>query len=252
VTFDVAADAYDQFMGRYSGPLSHEFVALLGPTPGQDALDVGCGPGALTEVLVPILDAQHVVGVDPSKPFIAAARERHPEITFLEASAEDLPFDDESFDFVLAQLVVQFMSDPVTALQEMARVTRSGGTVGATVWDHAGSGGPLTPFWQAVRRIRPQESGESKSVGTGEGQLAELFVQAGLENAESTVLRVSVHHETFEDWWQPYTLGVGPAGNFVASLNADEREALERECRDVVGERDFDIGAAAWCVTASV
>ncbi len=142
VSFDVAADAYDRFMGRYSQLLSPQMADLAGVRPGQRVLDVGCGPGALTAELVTRLGPEGVGAVDPSEPFVAAARARHPGVDVSQASAEELPFADGSFDAALAQLVVHFMKDPVAGLAEMARVTRPGGVVAACVWDHAWRPGP--------------------------------------------------------------------------------------------------------------
>lgn len=135
MAFDVPAEAYDRFMGRYSALLSAPFADFAGVHPGQRALDVGCGPGALTAELVRRLGAEAVAAVDPSAPFVLAARERHPQVDVREAVAEDLPFPDSSFDIALAQLVVHFMSDPLVGLGEMLRVVRPGGIVAASVWD---------------------------------------------------------------------------------------------------------------------
>ena len=155
MTFVVAADAYDRFIGRYSTLLAAEFANLAGVGSGQRVLDVGCGPGALTSELVDRVGASNVAAVDPSEPFIAAVRERYPGVDVQQAPAETLPFADGTFDAALAQLVVHFMADPVQGLAEMARVTRAGGVVAACVWDHAGRQTPLAPFWQAVRELDP-------------------------------------------------------------------------------------------------
>ena len=137
MSFDVAGDAYGRFMGRFSEPLAERFLALAGVRDEDRVLDVGCGPGALTARLVARLGAGQVAAVDPSEPFVAAARTRLPGVDVRVATAESLPFDDDAFDAVLAQLVVHFMADPVAGLAEMARVARPGGTVAACVWDHA-------------------------------------------------------------------------------------------------------------------
>src|SRR4051794_4956319 len=137
-------------MGRFSEPLADELLALVDPRPPQRALDVGCGPGALTARLVQRLGAGSVSALDPSPSFVAAARSRLPGVDVRQAAAEALPYDDEVFDLCLAQLVVLFMADPVAGLREMARVTRSGGVVAASVWDHSGANGPLSLFWRAV------------------------------------------------------------------------------------------------------
>ena len=148
MSFAVPADAYDRFMGRYSTRLAPLFADFAGVQGGQRALDVGCGPGALTGVLVDRLGAEAVTAVDPSESFVAAVRDRYPDVDVGRAPAEDLPFGDEEFDLALAQLVVHFMADPVAGLREMARV---GGSVTACVWDHGSAGkGPLSVFWEAV------------------------------------------------------------------------------------------------------
>src|SRR6266540_4065758 len=137
-------------MGRYSEQLAPAFIDFAGVGAVQRALDVGCGPGALTAELVRRLGPESVAAVDPSEPFIAAARARHPGVDVRRSSAADLPYPDAAFDATLAQLVVHFMADPVGGLAEMARVTRAEGVVAACVWDSAGERTPLAPFWQAV------------------------------------------------------------------------------------------------------
>ncbi|MEU4564698.1 class I SAM-dependent methyltransferase [Actinoplanes sp. NPDC023936] len=241
--FEVRADAYGRFMGRYSFPLGVEFAAHAGLAPGLRALDVGCGTGALTTVLVERLGTGSVVAVDPSTAFVEAIRSRLPEIDVRQASAERLPFPGGSFDVTLAQLVVHFMTDPVAGLREMGRVTRAGGLVGACVWDHAGGRGPLTTFWQAVRSLDPAAAGESDLAGVREGRLAELFTAAGLRDVESGVLTVRAEFADFDDWWEPFTLGVGPAGDYVTGLGAQQRAALRERCATLFTRR---VTASAW------
>ena len=155
MTFEVPADAYGRFMGRYSEPLAVELADSRRVTSRPAALDVGCGPGALTAVLVERLGRDHVAALDPSPPFVEAARTRLPGVDIRLASAESIPFDDDSFDVALAELVVHFMSDPVAGIAEMARVTKPGGTIAACVWDHAATPAPLSPFWKVARSLDP-------------------------------------------------------------------------------------------------
>jgi SAM-dependent methyltransferase len=246
VAFDVAADAYDRFMGRYSLLLSPQLADLAGVREGQHVLDVGCGPGALTSELVKRVGSQGVAAVDPSGPFVAAARARFPGVDVHQASAERLPFPDHAFDAALAQLVVHFMSDPVAGLAEMARVTRRNGVVAACVWDHAGGQGPLSLFWQAARELDPEVDDESQRAGTREGHLAELFEAAGLHEIEATSLEASLEHPSFEEWWEPFTRGVGPAGAFVASLDAERQAELRERCRALLPSGSFVVTARAW------
>ena len=246
MTFAVGADAYDRFMGRYSVPLAPQLADFASVVAGQQVLDVGCGPGALTAELVARLGPAAVSAVDPSEPFVAAVRERHPEVSVQQAAAEQLPFEDRTFDAALAQLVVHFMTNPVAGLRELARVTREGGVVAACVWDHAGGHGPLSVFWTAARERDPDVEDESKRAGSREGHLGELFREAGLHDMEESVLAVSVEHPSFDDWWEPYTLGVGPAGSDAAGLDATAQAALRERCRDLLPAAPFVLTSLAW------
>jgi SAM-dependent methyltransferase len=246
MSFDVDASAYDSFMGRYAVPLAPLLADLAGVSDGQRVLDVGCGTGALTGELVGRLGAASVAAADPSEPFVASVRQRFPEVDVHRATAEALPFPDDSFDAALAQLVVLFMSDPVAGVTEMARVTRPGSVVAACVWDHGGGHGPLSAFWRAVRDLDAQAEDESGLAGVHEGDLSALFTEAGVREIEETTLSVDVEHPTFEDWWQPYTLGVGPAGAYVAGLAEDVQAALREHCREVLPPAPFVLTARAW------
>src|SRR2546423_9229915 len=164
MALNVAADAYDRFMGRYASRLAAQMADLAGVAAGQRVVDVGCGPGALTAELVRRVGAEAVEAVDPSEPFVAAVKERLPGVDVQLAAAEKLPFADATFDAALAQLVVHFMADPVRGLGEMARVTRAGGVVAACVWDHAGDRSPLAADWQGRRG-----GGAGNADGTGMG-----------------------------------------------------------------------------------
>jgi SAM-dependent methyltransferase len=250
VSFDVAADAYDRFMGRYSRLLSPQLADLAGVRASQRVLDVGCGPGALTAELVTRLGSAAVAAVDPSEPFVAAVRARHPGVDVRRASAERLPFPDGTFDAALAQLVVHFMSDPVGGLAEMARVTRRDGVVAACVWDHGGGQGPLSLFWQAARELDPEVQDESQLAGVRAGHLTALFEAAGLREVEETALTAALEHANFEEWWEPFSGGVGPAGSYLAGLEASRRAELREHCRALLPVAPFVVTALAWATRA--
>jgi SAM-dependent methyltransferase len=241
-----SADAYDRFMGRYSVQLAPQLADLAGVTGDQRALDVGCGPGALTAELVDRLGADHVAAIDPSEPFVTAVAERYPGVDARQGSAEKAPYGNDEFDVVLAQLVIHFLKDPVAGVAEMRRVTRTGGVVAACVWDHGGHEGPLRKFWEAARQIDPKVDDESRLPGVRQGQLGDYFRQAGLEQIHETSLALAVEHRSFEEWWEPFTLGVGPAGTFVASLEPTYRARLREQCRKMVSEFPFTVRGKAW------
>lgn len=246
MTFEVPADAYDGFMGRWSRLLSSAFADFAGIAAGMRVIDVGCGTGALTRELVERGDDGLVTAVDPSSTFVAAMRRSFPRVDVRQASAERLPFEDARFDAALAQLVVHFMVDPVGGIDEMRRITRRTGSVAACVWDYAGNRGPLGVFWDAARAIQPSVRDESDLPGTAEGQLVELFQAASLRNVTSTVLSVTIEHDDFATWWEPFTKGAGPAGAFVASLDVEERQRLRDECQRRLPAGPIVVTAAAW------
>ena len=250
--FAVSAEAYDSFMGRYSVPLASHFADFARIADQRRVLDVGSGPGALIAELAKRLGTAAVSAVDPSESFVVAAQKRFPEVEVGRANAEDLPFDDRTFDASLAQLVVHFMTDPVAGLGEMSRVTRPGGTVAACVWDHAGERGPLHVFWRAARELDSDVADESQLAGAREGHLGELFREAGLQAVEEDALKVTVEHPTFDDWWAPFTLGVGPAGAYVSSLESGRMAELRDLCRQTVGPAPFTISAIAWAARGTV
>ena len=253
-TFRASADAYDRWVGRYGASLSAELIALAGPEPGMRALDVGCGPGALTAALVERLGAANVVGVDPSAPFAEACRAKVPGVEVLVARAEALPFADRAFDVVLSQLVVNFMGDAEAGVREMARVTRPGGVVASCVWDYAGEMPLLRAFWDAAREVDPEPAAladEGAVMRWGrEGELAELWRAAGLHDVHSRPLMARASYADFEDLWAPLPTGVAPAGAFCKSLDDDRRAALHDAYRRRLGVGDgpFELTARAWAV----
>ena len=246
MSFEVSADAYGRFMGRFAAPLAADFVTELGLRPGQRALDVGCGPGALTALLVEQLGSAHVVAVDPSAPFVAAARERFPGVQVHLGTAEALPLPTDSVDVAAAALVVHFMPDPIAGLAEMRRVTRPGGLVAASCWDFAGNRSPLSIFWEGVRRFEPAHPGEDGEPGARQGQLGEYFRAAGLAQVRESTALSRVALEDFQQWWAPFELGVGPAGSYLAGLDAAQRADLRAACEALFPPTPYVLEATAW------
>ena len=255
-TFRTPADAYDRHIGRYGRPLAHALINATNLRAGHRALDVGCGPGALATELCALLGPDHVSAIDPSAPFAEACTRRLPGVDVRVATAEALPFDDASFDDVLAQLVVNFMTDPPAGVREMKRVTRPGGTVAAAVWDYAGEMTLLRQFWDAAVALDPGAAARHEGLMPfcTPDALEHLWSAAGLADVRLTAAVVDAAYDGFEDLWQPLELGVAPSGAYAASLPADARLALKAELRRRLRAADdpFRLTARAWIATGRV
>lgn len=228
--FRVTGDAYDFFMGRWSRQLAPALAETAGIAAGHRVLDVGCGPGALTGVLVDLVGPASVAACDPSEPFVAACAERHPGIDVRQAGAEHLPWPDRAFDAVLAQLVLNFVSDRTAAAAEMSRVLRPGGTVAVAVWDYAEGMELLRHFWDAARVIRDDAPDEAHPTALGgAGELGDFLRVAGFDSVAEGTLRVAATYADADEVWRGFLGGVGPAGAWCLSLPDDERGALRQE-----------------------
>jgi SAM-dependent methyltransferase len=254
-TFQIAAEAYDRFMGRYGPALAAALIQAAGVAAGQRALDVGCGPGALTRALADALGPDRVAAVDPSPPFVEACRQRVPGADIRLGAAESLPFDDDAFDAVLSQLVVNFMTDAAAGVREMHRVARPGAVVASAVWDYAGEMALLRSFWDSATAVDP-EGAAARDEGTvmrfaQPQELGGLWREAGLEDVTTGELRVRADYESFDGLWAPLERGVGPAGAYVASLDPPRRAALRDELRRRLGAPAgaFTLPARAWCIS---
>jgi SAM-dependent methyltransferase len=254
-TFLTSGSEYDRFMGRYSTPLAQLFADAAGVSVGQRALDVGCGPGALTTVLVERLGIDSVAACDPSLPFLDDCRARLPGIDARQGRAEQIPFDDAAFDVALAQLVLHFVSDPPTAAAEMRRTVRPGGTVAACVWDFRGGMEMLSHFWDAASAIDAGAPAEGRTMRFGTaGEMVELFEACGLVDLDETVLTVESQYGGFDELWSGFMAGIGPAGSYAVSLPDDRREQLRRDLFERIGAPTgpFSLSAVARCAVARV
>ena len=255
MTFTTSREAYDAFMGRYADLLAPRLIAFAGVEPGDRVLDVGCGPGSLTQPLAELVGPDHVAAVDPSEPFAAANAERVPGADVQVGSAESLPWAADSFDAALAQLVVNFMSDADASIAEMRRVVRPGGILAACTWDYSGGMTMLRTFWDAALSLDSGTPDEGRTMRYNDPDaLRELWLGAGLEAVETDALVVEASYQNFDDYWVPFTAGVGPAGAYTSSLDPDRRAALREECRRRLGDPDgaFTLSAKAWAVKGRV
>jgi len=253
--FTAPAEHYDRFMGRYVPTLAVALADAAGVAAGMRALDVGCGPGGLTGELAARLGADHVAAIDPAEQFADACRARNPGADVRVGIAEALPFDDDAFDVALSSLVIAFMRDADAGAREMARVTRPGGVVAECMWDIPGDGMQmLSSFWRAAKSVDPTTEGEQVRVGVHEGDIAQVLTRAGLEDVQAGTLDTGARYEDFDDFWQPFTFAVGPAGTYLSKQSPDRQDAIRREVFSLLGEPSgpFDLTARAWYARGTV
>jgi len=251
--FASPAEHYDRFMGRYAVPLASALADEVGVAAGMKVVDVGCGPGALSSELAGRVGAENVAAIDPADQFVAACQQRNPGADVRQGVAEALPWPDDAFDAALSCLVIAFMSDADAGLREMARVTKPGGKLGVCMWDIAGGGMTmLRVFWSAMQSVNPGVGGEAERAGTAEGDIAERLKRVGAGDVAAGSLEVSVEYSGFEDFWEPFEFGVGPAGQALANLPDDQRAAVREAARAQLPAGSFSLDARSWYATATV
>lgn len=233
MSFEVAADGYDRFIGRYSRELAPLFASFSGVTEAP-ALDVGCGPGALTAELATRVGAAHVAGVDLSEHFVAACRARVPGADIRLASAESLPFADGTFSCALSQLVVSFVGDADQMASEMCRVVRRGGTVALCTFEENGFA-MVRAFWDAALHFDPDAPDDARLPFRRRSELLALFERAGLGEVVSEELSLEAAYSDFDDLWSPFSFGIGPAATYLEAQTAERRAAIRDYCFDVLG-----------------
>lgn len=254
-TFQTSGSAYDAFMGRYSQALASDFADAAGLRHGDRALDVGCGPGALTTELVERLGAASVVAIDPSPMFLAGCAQRHPDVEVTEGRAEAIPYPAGRFDAALAQLVLHFVSDPALAAAEMRRVVRPGGVVAACVWGFADGMEMLRAFWDAALAVDPDAPDEARVLRFGRsGEIVELFVECGLDSVVESSLVVDSTYADFDELWSGFLAGIGPAGSHCVGLSDADRAAVRSGMFDRLGAPvgPFTLSASAICAVGVV
>lgn len=256
-----AGDNYDAYMGRWSRQLAPRFLDWLDAPQDRDWLEVGCGTGALSAAVLSRCKPRSLIAIDASEGFVSAARANVPDARarFEVGDAQDLQVATASRDVVVSALVLNFVPDRTTALAEMKRVVRAGGTIGFYVWDYPGGGVEfMRAFWTAAAALDPaaQELTEDRRFPfcTPDG-LTELARSAGLEPVSCVSIEVPTVFRDFDDYWRPFTLGAGPAPGYCVKLEPTARERLRAKLAESLphgADGTIPLKARAWALKTVV
>jgi SAM-dependent methyltransferase len=250
---------YEQYVGRWSRQLAPEFLSWLRIPAGRRWLDVGCGTGALCAAIVDRCSPSSVAGVEPSEGFLNTARENlSGRVVLHQGSATAIPLDDAAVDVVVSGLVLNFISDLRAALDEMVRVTSSGGTIAAYVWDYAGKMELMRYFWDAAVELNPEVASMDEGIRFSlcvPDSLVAHFASPALSKSEVTEIVIPTPFASFEEYWQPFLGGQGPAPAYAMSLEAAARARMRDHIRariPVRADGSISMIARAWAIRATV
>lgn len=241
---------YERYVGRWSRQVAPLFLAWLDVPAGKRWLDVGCGTGALCAAILDQRSPESVAGVEPSEGFLKTARENLAgRASLYQGSADAIPLPDGSVDAVVSGLVLNFVPDPLAGLAEMKRVARADAIIAAYVWDYAGKMDLMRIFWDAAVELNPAASKLDEGARfplCNPRALERLFEEAGLNSVEVKPLDIPTPFQSFDDYWQPFLGGQGPAPAYAMSLD----EAARGRLRDRLRERLRPDAAGAIALTA--
>jgi ubiquinone/menaquinone biosynthesis C-methylase UbiE len=225
--------AYERRMGRWSRLVGEIFLDWLGASAGLRWLDVGCGNGAFTEVLIARCAPAAVSAVDPSEGQLSYARTRSGTglAEFRAGDAQALPYSHDTFDAAAMALAISFIPDPLKAAREMTRVVKPGGLVATYMWDLPGGGVPVAPMYRTLHSLGIVIPLPGLEVSQRDGMQA-LWANAGLQSIETRVIRIPVTYASFDEFWESYKIPEGPAGVAIRNMSPPEIERLKRRLRE--------------------
>ena len=252
----IDGNPYEQFMGRWSTPVAEKFLAWLDVPIGRKWLDVGCGTGSLTRLVLDHYQPSEIIGVDSSSEFIAHSQHRiiDSSARFMVGLAQSLELETDSVDTVVSGLMLNFVPEPEKAVTEMIRVTKPDGKIGIFLWDYADKMQMLRTFWDAAVEIDSKARELDEGVRfplCQQGRLESLVTEAGLREVEAKPIEVETVFQSFEDYWNPFLGGIGPAGTYAVSLAPNDRQKLRDNLRDTLpvdDEGSISLIARAWAV----
>lgn len=250
--------AYDPYVGRWSRLVARQFIEWLAIPAGRLWLDVGCGTGALTQMILCEAMPGHVHGVDAAPDYLDFARQQTDDAraTFQLGDAQSLPTDTAAFHATVSGLMLNFLPRPEQAVAEMARATQAGGVVAAYVWDYAGRMQFMRHFWNAAAANDPAAAALDEGTRfplCQPGALATLFQAAGLSRVETRAIDVWTVFRDFDDYWLPFLGGQGPAPSYLTALDETARAVLRERIRAALpfaGDGTIPLVARAWAVRA--
>jgi SAM-dependent methyltransferase len=255
------AEAYERFMGRWSRLVAPRLVDFAQLTETARVLDIGSGTGSLAFAIRERYGRAQIVGIDPSREYVAYAGAKNPfpkRASFEVGDAQQLRFPDHSFDAAVSLLVFNFIPNAAKALREARRVTRPGGGISAAVWDYGDGMRMLRMFWDAAVAVDPdaEKLDEKHMPLCRVGELSGLWRQAGLEDVREQPIDIEMNFKSFADYWDPFLLGQGPAGTYARSLSRDKlnsvREELKRRLSTPAEDKPFSLRARVWAVRGKV
>ena len=252
-------DSYERYVGRWSRRVAPLFLSWLRIPAGRKWVDVGCGTGALCEAILDHSSPSLVVGIEPSEGFLKTAKENLAGRALLhQGSATAIPLDDSSVNVVVSGLVLNFVPEPRAALAEMARVAGNGGTIAAYVWDYGGKMELMRIFWDTAVELNPDAARMDEGVRfpmCRREALTALFANAGLNGSEVMAIDIATNFASFDDYWQPFLDGQGPAPAYAMSIDETARAHLRDSIRDRIPVRadgSISLTARAWAIRTIV
>jgi len=251
-----SGDAYERFMGRWSALVAHKFLNWLAVSPGSSWLDVGCGTGSLTRLILETCRPRSVIGIDYSSEFISHAKHAiiDPIVRFQVGNAQALELESNSVDVIVSGIMINFVPQPETALREMIRVAKPGGSIGIFLWDYAEGMEMLRYFWDAAVQLNDaaKEYDEGHRFPLCQaGQLEALAEEMSLKQVEAKPIEITTAFQDFDDYWTPFLGKVGPAPSYTLSLSPEEQQKLEHKLHEALPIEDdgsISLRARAWAV----